>query len=108
MILVVCDLSNPKSIRSLDNWFTTIKSAHPQQEDVRIIIVGAKYDIRRQNNLISLLQQQADQRKVEFFTCSAKTGEGVAELLSEIAARNYTYTDVEQNLVAVTTNCKKK
>lgn len=87
-ILLFCDMSNERSLETLEMWYNQVKANAP---NARVVLVGTKNDIETKVP-VDVMRVWANDRTLPFVSTSAKTGAGVEEavlrLLKEIILLN--------------------
>lgn len=85
-IILVCDLSRPETVMSIDEfWLTEVKKATGQ---LPIAIVGNKVDlITRKGDILDMLEKVGAKNGIEVFLTSAKSGENVDNLFRLVGER---------------------
>ncbi|MES1912007.1 MAG: hypothetical protein MHM6MM_004355 [Cercozoa sp. M6MM] len=93
MALLVCDLTNARTLESLQSWLQDVVDSAP--DTVLLFVVGNKCDLDEASEVsIEMLEQFAQDaqkqhqlhRVPEVVLCSAKTGKGVNEMFEHAAA----------------------
>ena len=103
-ILIVFDLTNEESFKSIQNWINEVTVF--TGKDVIIICLGNKSDLKREisKNTIDEFKKKTN---LEIFNVSAKTGEGVEEAFKHIIAlliKKNTDKKEENNAINLTPN----
>ena len=85
-IIFVCDITNKDTFDTLKNWLNEVKN--DVSVETEMIIVGNKIDLneKRQVNF-DLLESLGKKNNIEVFETSAKTGEGVEEIFSNLTKK---------------------
>lgn len=78
-IILVYDLSDPKSLETIDSWLKEINEN--SNERAEIVLVGNKLD------LIKSAPAQSPKPQFPFFTTSAKTGANISKLFTNLSQR---------------------
>ena len=103
-ILIVFDLTNEESFKSIQNWINEVTVF--TGKDVIIICLGNKSDLKREisKNTIDEFKKKTN---LEIFNVSAKTGEGVEEAFKhiiELLIKKNTEKKEENNAINLTPN----
>nr|XP_042901595.1 ras-related protein RABC2a-like [Parasteatoda tepidariorum] len=84
-ILLVYDTANNRTFEKLGEWCDTMRKLAPE---AIIFIVGARSDLfHKREVLFKEGQNFAKSENLEFFECSAKTGENVEEIFEQMTLR---------------------
>lgn len=88
--ILVYDITKPETFHSLEAWEKEVTGKGPQ--GLKIVIVGNKKDIEEERALSAKIGEDfCLQHQCCFFTeVSAKTGEGILDLFTRVAALNET------------------
>lgn len=78
-IILVYDLSDPKSLETIDSWLREINDNSTDKAE--IVLVGNKLD------LVKSPPNKSPKPEFSFFTTSAKTGANIAKLFSGLSQR---------------------
>lgn len=78
---LVYDLSAPETFNHLDGWLQEIRQVVP---NVRILLVGNKKDLEHQP-IAKLAEFIQKENSISYVETSAKTGEGVDEMFTQLA-----------------------
>jgi len=83
-VIVTFDLTNRESFRDVKDWIITVRQN--RSEHVPMVLVGNKKDICELERVIetSEAEQLAKAYKMSYHETSAKTGEGLEALMSDI------------------------
>ena len=103
-ILIVFDLTNEESFKSIENWIKEVTVF--TGKDVIIICLGNKSDLKKEisKNTIDEFKKRTN---LEIFNVSAKTGEGVEEAFKhiiELLIKKNTDSKEENNAINLTPN----
>jgi len=103
-ILIVFDLTNEESFKSIQNWINEVTVF--TGKDVIIICLGNKSDLKSEisKNIIDEFKKKTN---LEIFNVSAKTGEGVEEAFKhiiELLIKKNTDKKEENNAINLTPN----
>ena len=103
-ILIVFDLTNEESFKSIQNWINEVTVF--TGKDVIIICLGNKCDLKKEisKNTIDEFKKKTN---LEIFNVSAKTGEGVEEAFKhiiELLILKNTDKKEENNAINLTSN----
>ncbi|EAR87481.1 Rab-family small GTPase (macronuclear) [Tetrahymena thermophila SB210] len=82
-IILVFDLTDPKTFKTLSNWIENIKQ-YSGSEACRILL-GNKCDISQNQIPKQDIQNLANQNKIQYFETSAKSNEGIQQAFQQIA-----------------------
>ena len=88
--LAVYDVTQPKSLDSLDSWVAEVRERSETFEELPIVIVGNKIDLRPEiPSSLKTLQGFVKSKSLnaDFVETSAKTGEAVEEAFSKLARK---------------------
>lgn len=85
-VLIVFDLTNPKSIEKLNQWLANVKDEN--DENIVVFLVGNKSDAK--NKILQLSEEGrkfAESNSIPYSEVSAKTGSGITGLFDSIARK---------------------
>ena len=88
--LAVYDVTQPKSLASLDSWVTEVRERADTFDELPVVLVGNKIDLRKEiPSSLKTLQGfvKAKSLKADFVETSAKTGEAVEEAFTKLARK---------------------
>ena len=89
---IVCDLTKPDTLKSIDYWISSIKEG--ASNDVVIVLVGNKADLDLKRKVeIDDLQKISTEYKIPFFETSAVTGLGISKIF-EYSLSEYIKKDI--------------
>ena len=85
-IIFVCDVTNKESFDKLKSWLIDAKgNVSPETE---MIIVGNKIDLTEKRKIqFETLKEFGDRYKIDVIEVSAKTGEGVEDIFSNLTKK---------------------
>jgi len=92
--LAVYDVTQPKSLDSLDSWVTEVRELADTFNDLPVVLVGNKIDLRPEiPSSLKTLQGFVKSRslKADFVETSAKTGEAIEEAFTQLARKIIPY-----------------
>ncbi|XP_071506581.1 ras-related protein Rab-5A-like isoform X2 [Diadema antillarum] len=101
--LLVYDLTDEETFDDVHYWMNELRRKAP--EDILVFVIGNKLDLESQRAVSrSSAVQYAQENDAVHLEASAKTGEGISEILQEICAalaktskeRNYSYHSLRQ------------
>ena len=94
-IIVMYDVTNKKSFDNVKNWVEQIREE--VSDKVSIILVGNKIDdVDGRKVTTEEGQKMAQECELEFFECSAKSGENIDRTFSELVKKTVeSYTKVD-------------
>jgi Ras-related protein Rab-5C len=110
--LVVYDITSAESFTGAQNWITELQTSG--SEDIVIGLAGNKMDLESQREVkTETAADFAHDRGCIFFETSAKTGENVAQIFSEIAKKLPKVQagdggNHDENMLIITTGNEKK
>ncbi|WXG42633.1 MAG: GTP-binding protein [Promethearchaeati archaeon SRVP18_Atabeyarchaeia-1] len=87
--LVVFDVTQPESFESVPKWFEEVRK---NRGDVPLILVGNKVDLDDRKVSSEQAQQLAKKIGVKYLETSAKTGESIEKVFSELSSLMVKYT----------------
>ena len=79
--ILVCDLTRPQSLASLDGYLADLRQVSPQ---ALVIVVANKSDSPEQQLLLSQVQEGAARLGAKCFVTSARTGENVEDIFRHL------------------------
>lgn len=82
---MVYDCNQRQTFNSIANWLRQIEQ-HAEEGVLRILVAN-KIDLADPQVTLEEGRQLADKFKLEFFTTSAKTGQGVDDLFTEVCRK---------------------
>ena len=92
--LVLYDVSNQKSLNSVENWISELWEHNGKNTVIPIVIIGNKIDLRNEivkslkpsagQDMAKQMSNKANNIQIPFLETSAKTGENVAKAFSLI------------------------
>jgi small GTP-binding protein len=88
--LAVYDVTRPKSLESLDSWVNEVRERAETFDDIPVVLVGNKIDLRPEiPSSLKTLQGfvKSKSLKADFVETSAKTGEAVEEAFTKLARK---------------------
>ncbi|MFX0018334.1 MAG: Rab family GTPase [Promethearchaeota archaeon] len=89
-ILLVFDLTNPKSFENIPNWYNDLKRQLANREGIIGFIVGNKKDLKDQIQVNSERAiELANNYNLSYFETSALTGEDVDDAFNGLATKLY-------------------
>jgi len=92
--LIVCDLTRPETLRSIDYWINSIQEG--ASKDVIMALIGNKADLEAKRKVeIDDLQKISNQYKIPFFETSAVTGLGISKIF-EYALSEYMKKEIAE------------
>ncbi|KAH0788095.1 small GTP-binding protein [Histomonas meleagridis] len=83
---LVCDVSKQDSFQSLSQWVDFVKESAP---DAKIYLFANKVDLDDRVITSQQIEQFAEDQSIEWSEGSAKTGQGINDLVSNIASILY-------------------
>ena len=88
--LLTYDISNSSSFNGIEFWINELKEK-VESENMILCLVGNKCDVSDKDRQITTQKGKsfAQENDMIFFEISAKTGEGIKELFTELANRLY-------------------
>ena len=88
--LLTYDISNSSSFNGIEFWINELKEK-VESENMILCLVGNKCDVSDKDRQITTQKGKsfAQENDMIFFETSAKTGEGIKELFTELANRLY-------------------
>ena len=92
--LAVYDVTQPKSLDSLDSWVSEVRERAGTFDDLPIVIVGNKIDLRSEiPDSLKTLQGFVKSKSLnaDFVETSAKTGEAIDEAFHKLAKKIIQY-----------------
>jgi small GTP-binding protein len=85
-VLLVFDLTSQDTVKKLNNWLNDV-SEHVN-EDCVIFVVGNKMDVKTRDISISELAKGfANDKKLNYYEVSARTGNGITNLFEKLAKK---------------------
>jgi Ras-related protein Rab-5C len=81
-IIIVFDASDPESFESAQSWFNEAQDMHGNK--VKYYLVANKIDLPSKVDL-EKVKEYAQENEIEYYTTSAKTGDGINELFNVVA-----------------------
>ncbi|KAJ6249055.1 ras and ef-hand domain-containing protein [Anaeramoeba flamelloides] len=104
--LIVYDITNSGSYKRAKEWIREL--IENGEQDAKIVLVGNKTDLETKVVEDITAQKFADKNGLEFFTTSAKTGEGVSQVFFALAqllvGKNINNTENKNHLRKHSTN----
>ena len=88
--LAIYDVTQPKSLDSLDSWVTEVRELSDTFSDLPVVLVGNKIDLRDEipSSLKSLQGfVKSKSLNADFVETSAKTGEAIEEAFAKLARK---------------------
>ena len=88
--LAIYDVTQPKSLDSLDSWVTEVRELADTFSDLPVVLVGNKIDLRPEipsslNTLQGFVKSKS--LNADFVETSAKTGEAIEEAFAKLARK---------------------
>ncbi|XP_035218705.1 GTP-binding protein ryh1-like [Stegodyphus dumicola] len=82
-VLIVYSVIEEDSIQNVKTWIENVKERNP--DDTIILIIGTKVDLRKSEEAFETAGKQfTTENKAFFFETSAKTGEGIEEIMNTL------------------------
>ena len=97
--LAVYDVTQPKSLESLDTWVEEVRERAETYDELPIVLVGNKIDLRDEvPNILKTIQGfvKSKSLKAGFVETSAKTGEAIEEAFVTLARDIMTKAGIEK------------
>jgi len=94
--LAVYDVTQPKTLDSLDSWVTEVRELADTFSDLPVVLVGNKVDLRPEiPSSLKTMQGFVKSRslKADFVETSAKTGEAIEEAFTQLARKIIPYIE---------------
>ena len=88
--LAIYDVTQPKSLDSLDSWVTEVRELADTFSDLPVVLVGNKIDLRPEiPSSLKTLQGFVKSKSLnaDFVETSAKTGEAIEEAFAKLARK---------------------
>ena len=88
--LAIYDVTQPKSLDSLDSWVTEVRELSDTFSDLPVVLVGNKIDLRDEiPSSLKTLQGFVKSKSLnaDFVETSAKTGEAIEEAFAKLARK---------------------
>ncbi len=88
--LAIYDVTQPKSLDSLDSWVTEVRELSDTFSDLPVVLVGNKIDLRPEiPSSLKTLQGFVKSKSLnaDFVETSAKTGEAIEEAFAKLARK---------------------
>ncbi len=106
-IIIVYSITDKKSFEDISNWIEQIREEI--KDDIIIYLVGNKCDLNN-NRVVSYEEGKkiSENFHVNFYECSAKTGEGINPLFNDLINQINILNDNGNNNVNENNNKKKK
>ena len=83
-IALVFDVTDSASFQKLREWMDSI-SANTQQNNIGLVLLGNKCDIKTRNVTTEMGNQMAQELNIKYFETSALTGQGINEAFDYLA-----------------------
>ena len=106
-VLLVFDLTNRETLKKLNLWLKDVKDNIGN--DFFTFLIGNKTDVKDRDITISEEAKQfANEKKINYYEVSAKTGSGVFNIFEKMANRLINKEKIERNKKETNSNKKNK
>jgi len=104
-MIIIYDITKKKTFEDISNWITEINE---ESSNVIINCVGNKKDLEDKRKVTYEEGKEiADKYNMSFFECSAKTGEGIKEVIEDLVERMLKYEAIGNKGVSIGNGNKK-